>query len=284
MSIASNPLIPNRPEPNIFCIQDYPGNIFGVRVRVPIKWHPVFNEYEYSDCSNTMLENWFRKYPHLFVFHTSIFPPQEKETPSTPPLTEEREKVLRWVKANERPPDKFGLEGPIFREIETKRVFGHGENPDFSWRNPMAICFKNCPFDLPVINQEGIPLAYDCDLEWLEEIDLSTTSPQTEEDIWLNIDMPEYLKDGRDKGRFSWEQGYKAAEARYRNPPSSPPQTEEREGEVPEEIDWKTHDKDSLIWHIHVKKLKIKTLQSQLSEAIKERDTYKKILDEYGKV
>lgn len=76
-------------QPNIYCIVDYPGNIFGVRVRVQLKWNPIFKEWYYSDCSNTMLENWFKKYPHLFVFTDSIFPPEEDD-PAPAPIVGER--------------------------------------------------------------------------------------------------------------------------------------------------------------------------------------------------
>lgn len=103
-------------------------------------------------------------------------------------------------------------------------------------------------------------------------------SPQIECDSWLNIDMPEYLKDGRDKGRFAWEQGYKAAAARYRNPPSSPTQTEER-GEVPEDVMEWIMDNERRIWELtagdgdHPSNWKTGAIamyhkiQSQLSEA-----------------
>jgi hypothetical protein len=74
-------LRPTKPEPNIYCIRDYPGNLFGVRVRIDLIWDHTFREWKYEDCSHTMLASWFEKYPHLFIFTNSILPPSD-ESPS----------------------------------------------------------------------------------------------------------------------------------------------------------------------------------------------------------
>jgi len=87
MSIAGDLLKPTAPEPNIYCINDYPGNRFGIRERISVAWHPSFRQYQYSDCSFTALESWFKQYPHLFTFTDSIFPP------TAPAQTEVKEKM-----------------------------------------------------------------------------------------------------------------------------------------------------------------------------------------------
>lgn len=223
----------------------------------------------------------------------------ETESPSTPPLTEEREKVLRWVKVGERLPKE--------KKCFCVRWLDDDENPAI-----LGACifnmWDNGEFD--VSDDDDLdpknPRGTQPD-EWLEETEHPSPSPQTERDIWLNIDMPEYLKDGRDKGRFSWEQGYKAAAARYRNPPSSPTQTEER-GEVPDEpfdfdgwvnekFDERGRYKQTLDEWAHYKcgvvdlyndiepvnkslRKEISALQSQLSEARAEAGDYRTLLEE----
>jgi len=83
MSLTTPDILkPHYPEPNIFCVQNYPDNRFGVNERIPLKWHPSFKEWYYEDCSFTALENWFLKFPHLFLFHDSIFPPAPYPEPS----------------------------------------------------------------------------------------------------------------------------------------------------------------------------------------------------------
>ena len=86
-------LKPHYPEPNIFCVQNYPDNRFGINEKIPLKWHPSFKEWYYEDCSVTALENWFRKFPYLFLFHDSIFPP----TPHPEPSEQSQPAFLEWL-------------------------------------------------------------------------------------------------------------------------------------------------------------------------------------------
>src|ERR1700753_2061129 len=75
-------LKPHYAEPNIFCVKNYPDNRFGINEKIPLKWHPSFKEWYYEDCFVTALESWFRKYPHLFLFHDSILPTAPQPEPS----------------------------------------------------------------------------------------------------------------------------------------------------------------------------------------------------------
>jgi hypothetical protein len=46
--------------------QDFPGNIFGVGIEIPMLWDADFDDWRYEDCSRTYLGAYFDKYPMIF--------------------------------------------------------------------------------------------------------------------------------------------------------------------------------------------------------------------------